>query len=125
MSAMPACATMSLTPSLPPDERLEILGDRRKAAAAVDEDRHRPLDREREDRLKPLVAERERLRPRMELDPARAEVEAAPCLLERLRREVEADERDEPPSRSLGVGERPVVRTRRTPARGRARRGRT
>ena len=80
-----------------PDQRLEILGDRRKAAAAVDEDRHRSLDREREHRLKPLVTEGERLRSRMQLDAARAEIEAAPCLLERRGREIEADERDEPP----------------------------
>ena len=55
-----------------PDERLEVLGDRRKPAAAVDEDRHGPLDREREHGLQPLVAQRERLRARMELDAARA-----------------------------------------------------
>ena len=59
------------------DERLEVLGDRRKPAAAVDEDRHRALDRELEDGLEPLVAQRERLRARVELDPARTEVEAA------------------------------------------------
>ena len=94
---------------VPPDKSLEILCDRRKAAAAVDEDRHRSLDSEGEHWLKPLVIEGERLRSRMQLDAARAEIEAASCLLERLRREIEADERDELPSRSLGVGERPVV----------------
>ena len=39
-----------------PDEGLEILGDRRQSAAAVDEDRDASLDGEREDRLEPLVA---------------------------------------------------------------------
>ena len=97
---------------VPPDERLEVLRDRRKPATAVDEDRHGPLDREREDRLQPLVVERERLRARVQLDPARAEVEAAPRLLERLCGEVEPDEGDERSARALGVGERAVVRAR-------------
>ena len=94
---------------VPPHERLEILRDRRKPAAAVDEDGHRALDREREDGLESLVAERERLRARMQLDPARSEVEAAPCLLDGLGGEVETDEREQPPARPLGVGERPIV----------------
>ena len=86
MSAMPACATMSCTPSFRRTRvsRSSAIGG--KPAAAVDEDRHRSLDGEREDRLQPLVVEGERLRARMQLDPARAEIEAAPCLLERLRR---------------------------------------
>ena len=92
------------------DERLEVLRDRRQPAAAVDEDRDGSLDGEREDRLQALVVERERLGARVELDPLRAEVEAASCLLERLRGQVEADERDEPALRAVGVGERPVVR---------------
>ena len=110
MSAIPACATISLHALVPPHERLEILRDRRKPAAAVDEDGHGPLDGEREDRLEPLVAECERLRARMQLDPARSEVEAAPRFLEGLGGEVEPDEWEKRPARALGVGERPVVR---------------
>ena len=45
----------------------------------------------------------------MELDPARAEVEAARRLLDRALAEVEPDERDEPALRALGEGERAVV----------------
>ena len=93
-----------------PHERFQVLGDRRETTAAVDEDRHRALDREREDRREPLVVQGERLRAWMELDPLSAEVEAAPRLLEWAAREVEADERDEPALRALGVRERPVVR---------------
>jgi len=54
-------------------------------------------DREREDRLETLVVECERLRARVQLDSPSAAVEAAPRLLQRLRREVETDERDQPP----------------------------
>ena len=53
------------------------------------------LDGEREDRLQAVVPDRELLRAGMELDPARAEVEAADRLLERAGVEVEAHERDE------------------------------
>ena len=124
MSAIPACATISRTPSMRRTSRLEMLGDRRQPAAAVDEDRHRALEREREDRLEPLVVERERLRARVELDPARAEVERAPRLLERARRQVEADERERA-SRPSGSRARACGRSaRRSRARGRARRGR-
>ncbi len=59
------------------DELLQPRGDRRQAAAGVDEDRHAALGREREDRDEPLVVREELLRARMELDPAGAEVEAA------------------------------------------------
>ena len=46
----------------------------------------------------------------MELDPARAEVEAALGLLDRALRQVEPDERDQPSLRALRVLERAVVR---------------
>ena len=59
------------------DEGREVVADRRQPAAAVNQDRHLALDREREDRVEPLVADRELLRAGMKLDPARAEVEAA------------------------------------------------
>ena len=65
------------------DEACEVVGDRRQAAATVDEDRHAPLGRDREDRCEPLVVEHELLRARVELDAARAEVEAALGLLDR------------------------------------------
>src|SRR5215210_8185158 len=46
----------------------------------------------------------------MELDPARAEVEAALGLADRVLGQVEADEGDEPALGTLGVLERAVVR---------------
>ena len=46
----------------------------------------------------------------MELDPARAEVEAALGLLDRALRQVEPDERDQPSLGALRVLERTVVR---------------
>ena len=46
----------------------------------------------------------------MQLDAARAAVEAAPRLLDRPLGEVEPDERDQPPVRPLGRLERAVVR---------------
>ena len=46
----------------------------------------------------------------MELDAARAEVEAALGLLDRALGQVEAHERDEPSPGALCVLERPVVR---------------
>ena len=64
------------------DERGEMVADRRQPAAAVDQDRDVALDREREDRVEPLVADRELLGPRVQLDPARAEVEAAGRFLD-------------------------------------------
>ena len=65
------------------DESCEVVADRRQPAAAVDQDRHLALDREREDGVEPLVADRELLGAGMKLDPASAEVEAAPGLLDR------------------------------------------
>ena len=59
------------------DERCEVVADRRQAPAAVDQDRDFALDREREDGVEPLVADRELLGARVQLDPSRAEVEAA------------------------------------------------
>ena len=88
----------------------EVLGDRRQPAPAVDEDRHAALRRQREDRLEPLVVEQEALRPGVELDPARARVERARRLLDRLLGEVEADEGDEEAARSRSAAfERAVV----------------
>ena len=88
----------------------QVVGDRRQAAPAVDQDRHASLRRQREHRREPLVVQREALRPRVELDPARAGVEAALRLGDRLLGQVEADERDESTLGALGVRERPVVR---------------
>ena len=62
----------------------QLLGDRRQAAAAVDQDRNAPLGSEREHGRQPLVVQEEPLRARMELDPPGAEVEAARRLLDRL-----------------------------------------
>ena len=91
-------------------QRREPGRDRRQAAAAVDQDRHAPLGGEREHRAQPLVGRAEALGPRVELDPARAGVEAADGLLERRLVQVEADERDQAAVRAGGEGERPVVR---------------
>ncbi len=91
------------------DKRLQILGDRWEAAAAVDQDRHSPLNRELEHRSEPLVVEREGLSAGMELDSPRAEVEGTPGLVHRVGGEVEADERNEPPLRARRVIERAVV----------------
>ena len=93
----------------PVDELREAVRDRRQAAAAVDQDRHAPLLGEREHRLEAVVGRVEALRPRMELDPARAGVEAAGRLLDRRLVQVEPDERDQPAVRALGERERPVV----------------
>ena len=91
-------------------ERLEVARDRRQAASSVDQDRNRALEGELEDRPEPLVVEGECLRPWVELDPARAEVERAPGLVERPLRQVEAHEGEEPAVRPARVGERAVVR---------------
>ena len=91
------------------DELREAVRDRRQAAAAVDQDRHAPLLGQREDRLEAVVGRVEALRPRMELDPARARVEAPDGLLDRRLVQVEPDEGDQPAVRALGELERPVV----------------
>ena len=69
-----------------------------------------PLGREREDRREPLVVQQESLRARVELDPAGAEVEAPLAPPRSAPRQVEPDERDQPPVRALGERERAVVR---------------
>ena len=79
------------------DEVPQVLGDRRQAAAGVDQDRHAPLGGEPEHRVEPALAEVELLRAGVQLDPARAPVEAALRLGDRLRGEVEPAERDERP----------------------------
>ena len=107
------------------DEAREVGGDRRQAAAAVDQDRHPPLGRDREDGREPLVVQQEPLRARVELDPPRAEVEAALGLLDRALGQVEADERDEAALGARGELERAVVRRRGRRGAGRARPGRT
>ena len=56
----------------------------------------RALGGEREHRLQAFVREQEPLRPRMELDAARAEIEAALGLLDRELGKVESHERDQP-----------------------------
>jgi len=58
----------------------------------------------------PLVVEAKSLRPRVELDPACARVQAACRLLDRLLCEVEARKRDEHAARSLRGVESAVVR---------------
>ena len=95
---------------VPLDQRGKPVGDRGQAAAAVDQDRDAALGREREHGPEPLVGRVEALGARVELDPARAGVEAAGRLLERRLVQVEADEGDQPSLRAGGDGERPVVR---------------
>ncbi len=58
----------------------ERVRDRRKAAATVDQDRDAPLGGKREDGLQARVIGKEALGARVELDAARAEVDA-PCRL--------------------------------------------
>ena len=88
----------------------EVVGDRRQPAPAVDQDRHPVLGRDREHGSEALVVEQEALGPRVQLDAARAAVEAAPRLLDRPLGEVEPHERDQPPLRPTGRLERAVVR---------------
>ena len=107
---MPQWAMISSAPSKRSTSCASPVGDRRQTTAAVDQDRHAPLGGKLEDRREPLVVQQELLRPRMQLDAARAGVEAARRLLDRALREVEPDERDEPALRALRVGERAVVR---------------
>src|SRR4051794_8249067 len=92
------------------DETPQPVCDRRQAAASVDQDRHPPLGGKLEDRTEPVVRGIELLRTWMELDPARAEVEAACRLLDRLLLQVEPDERDDATLRAGCERERPVVR---------------
>ena len=91
------------------DESGEARRDRRQAAAAVDQDRHPALLREREDGREALVGRVESLRPRVELDPARAGVEAACRLLDRALVQVEPNEGDQAAAGARGERERPVV----------------
>ena len=107
---MPAWAMISAASGFALDEPREPGGDRRQPAAAVDQDRHAPLLGEREHGREPLVGRVEPLRARMELDPARAGVEAALRLLDRRLVQVEPHERDQPAAGALGERERAVVR---------------
>ena len=91
------------------DEAREVVGDRRQAAAAVDEDRYAPLGRDREHRREALVVEHELLRARVQLDAARAAIEAALGFVDRIFGQVEPDEGDHPPVRARGELERAVV----------------
>src|SRR5581483_11096048 len=88
---------------------LELFRDRRQAAARVDEDRYAVLGRQGEDRREPLVVEQELLGTGMELDAARAEVEAPARLLDRPLVEREPNEGDEPPLGARRELERAVV----------------
>ena len=91
-------------------EAPEVVGDRRQAAPAVNEDRNLPLGRQLEDRRQSLVVQEEALGARMELDAAGAEVEAPFRLGDRILTQVEPDERDQPSFGALRVLERAVVR---------------
>ena len=88
----------------------QVVGDRRQAAAPVDQDRHAALGGDRKNGREPLVVQEELLRAGMELDPLGAEVETTVCLLDRLLAEIEPDEGDQPTLAAGGVLERPVVR---------------
>src|SRR5438445_4488930 len=100
-------------------ERVQVVCDRRQAAAAVDQDGDVALCGERKHRIEAFVLEGDLLRARMQLDPAGARVEAASRLLYRRLVQVEADERDQAPLAAGRVCERPVVRRaeRRLPVR--------
>ncbi len=91
------------------DEPLEVVGDRRQASTAVDEDRDAPFRGELEHRREARVVQEELLRARVELDAAGAEVEAARRLLDRSLVERKPDERDHPPFGTGGKRERAVV----------------
>src|SRR5207253_10010118 len=65
---------------------------------------------QREDWRQALVVQQEPLCARVQLDPARAEIEAADCLLDRMLAEIETHERDQRAAGALCIGERPVVR---------------
>ena len=91
------------------DEALESGSDRRQTTTGVDEDRHAALGGQGEDGREPFVVEEELLGAGVELDAARAEVEAAAGLLDGAFAEVEAHERDEASLRAGGELQRPVV----------------
>ena len=92
------------------EQTSERVGDRRQATTPVDQDRDASLGGEREDGLEAGVVGEEPLRTGMQLDPARAEVEAPDRLLEGRLVQIEADERHELVGRGGRVRERPVVR---------------
>ena len=94
---------------IPVDDAAEIVRDRRQPAAAVDQHRHLALGRELEDRRQPLVVEEKLLGAGMQLDPARAAVEAAFRLADRVLRQVEPDEGDQPSLGAFREGQRAVV----------------
>ena len=75
----------------------------------MNQDRHAPLGGELEHRAEPLVGGGELLRPRVELDPARAQVEAAARLFDGCLVQVEPDERDQPSFAARRELERAVV----------------
>ena len=75
----------------------------------MDEDRHAPLGCKLEYRAQAVVARVELLGPGMELDPARAEVEAAGRLLDRLLVQIEPDEGNDAALRAGRKCQRAVV----------------
>jgi hypothetical protein len=91
-------------------EPVEVVGDRRQPAPPVDEDGNPAFGGELEHWHQPLVVERKALRPGMELDPARPSIEAADGLVDwPLASQVEADERNQPAVRALGIAQGSVV----------------
>jgi uncharacterized protein len=88
------------------------VGERRQAPAGMDQDRHIRGFGEREHVRHLLAVECERLRARMQLDPARPLREAALGLGERAVGRIEPAERDEPPVAFTGPLEHAVVRDR-------------
>ena len=106
---MPAWAMISCAAGYAVDEAREVVGDRREPASTVDEDRYAPLGRDREHRREALVVEHELLRARVQLDAARAAVEAALGFVDGIFGQVEPDEGDHPAVRARGEFERAVV----------------
>ena len=82
---------------------------RRHPATGVDEDRDLSLLRDPPDRVGPVIAEPERLRPRMQLDPARAEPQATLGLRHRILGRVEAAVRVQAPVGLARPPQHPVV----------------
>ena len=80
------------------DNAGEVVCDRRQPAPSMNQDRDVALGCELEDRREPLVVQQELLCPGMKLG-----------LADRVFCEVEPDERNHPPSRSLGERQRAVV----------------